>query len=103
MTSAIRGHTNMALAFLSSMLGGTYLALVAFLVVTSVDWTTRGLVAFIALIPLMVLVMAVGAWQLLRGPLKWRFSRWHWLGFFGPTAALILVALYALAFGYSLS
>jgi hypothetical protein len=103
MTSAIRAHTNSISAFLWSILGGSYFALVAFLSVAAVDWTTRGFIAFITLIPLVVVALAVSVWQLVRGPLKWRFSRWHWLIFFSPTATLLLVALSALVGGYSLS
>jgi hypothetical protein len=83
-----------------ALVSGLYFALVGFLMIAAVDWQTRAILGFAALIPLMLVLLL---WRLVRGPAHWSFGSLHWLIFFSPTAALLALAAVTLMGGQSLS
>jgi hypothetical protein len=86
-----------------ALVSGLYFALVGFLMIAAVDWQTRAILGFAALIPLMLVLLPLLVWRLVRGPAHWSFGSLHWLIFFSPTAALLALAAVTLMGGQSLS
>jgi hypothetical protein len=103
MSSAELARRNPLPGILWALVSGLYFALVGFLMIIAVDWQTRAIMGYAALIPLMLVLLPVRVWRLVRGPAQWSFGGLHWLIFFGPTAALLVLAVVALLGGKSLS
>jgi uncharacterized membrane protein YczE len=103
MTSAGTARRNPLPGVPWALAGGTYFALFGFVILIGTDWVTRALVGLLAMLPVLVVATLVGVWRLMRGPAHWSFSRLHWILFFMPTAALLVLAAAALMTGRSLS
>jgi hypothetical protein len=55
------------------------------------------------MLPAMVVALLTGLWRRLRGPARLSFTRLHWVVFFTPTAALLILAAVAVVTDRSLS
>ncbi len=98
-TSTKQAAATVSKAFLWTLLA-VYLTIVIFLNIAAVNWETRALISFLALIPLTVVAGVAGIWQLVRNRRQLTSGPQVRRAMAGALLGITLVAVAGLLVGY---